>query len=31
MGAGPNGLMTGACLARAGAKVVVMERRYEVG
>jgi phytoene dehydrogenase-like protein len=31
IGAGPNGLMTGAYLAKAGAKVVVIERRYEVG
>jgi len=31
IGAGPNGLMTGAYLASAGAKVAVVERRYEVG
>ena len=31
IGAGPNGLMTGAYLASAGAKVIVVERRYEVG
>jgi len=31
IGAGPNGLMTGAYLAKAGAKVAVVERRYEVG
>jgi len=31
IGAGPNGLMTGAYLAKAGAKVVVIERRYEIG
>jgi len=31
IGAGPNGLMTGAYLAKAGLKVCVVERRYEVG
>ena len=31
IGAGPNGLMTAAYLAKAGAKVCVVERRYEVG
>jgi len=31
VGAGPNGLITAAYLARAGAKVAVVERRYEVG
>jgi phytoene dehydrogenase-like protein len=31
IGGGPNGLMTGAYLAKAGAKVAVVERRYEVG
>jgi phytoene dehydrogenase-like protein len=31
IGGGPNGLMTGAYLASAGAKVIVVERRYEVG
>jgi len=31
VGAGPNGLMTGAYLAKAGAKVAVVERRYEIG
>jgi len=31
IGGGPNGLMTGAYLASAGAKVAVVERRYEVG
>ena len=31
IGAGPNGLMAGAYLAKAGAKVAVVERRYEVG
>ncbi|GAF77464.1 unnamed protein product, partial [marine sediment metagenome] len=31
IGAGPNGLTTGAYLAKAGAKVAVVERRYEVG
>ncbi|MBM4463102.1 MAG: NAD(P)/FAD-dependent oxidoreductase, partial [Chloroflexi bacterium] len=31
IGAGPNGLMTAAYLARAGAKVAIIERRYEVG
>lgn len=31
IGAGPNGLMTGAYLAKAGAKVIVVERRYEAG
>jgi phytoene dehydrogenase-like protein len=31
IGAGPNGLMTAAYLAKAGAKVAVVERRYEVG
>ncbi len=31
IGGGPNGLMTAAYLAKAGAKVVVVERRYEIG
>ncbi len=31
IGGGPNGLMTAAYLAKAGAKVCVVERRYEVG
>ena len=31
IGAGPNGLMTAAYLARAGLKVALVERRYEVG
>ncbi|MFC2000821.1 phytoene desaturase family protein, partial [Chloroflexota bacterium] len=31
IGGGPNGLMTAAYLASAGAKVAVVERRYEVG
>ncbi len=31
IGAGPNGLMTAAYLARAGLKVAIVERRYEVG
>src|SRR5512136_2825305 len=31
IGGGPNGLMTAAYLAKAGAKVCVVESRYEVG
>ena len=31
IGAGPNGLMTAAYLAKAGLKVAVIERRYEIG
>jgi phytoene dehydrogenase-like protein len=31
IGAGPNGLMTAAYLAKAGLKVALVERRYEVG
>jgi phytoene dehydrogenase-like protein len=31
VGGGPNGLITSAYLARAGLKVVVCERRYEIG
>ncbi|MFN8103666.1 MAG: NAD(P)/FAD-dependent oxidoreductase [Acidimicrobiia bacterium] len=31
IGAGPNGLIAGAYLARAGMKVCVVERRYEIG
>lgn len=31
IGAGPNGLQTGAYLSKAGQKVLVLERRYECG
>lgn len=31
IGGGPNGLITGAYLAKAGLKVVVAEKRYEIG
>jgi len=31
IGGGPNGLITAAYLAKAGAKVVLCEKRYEVG
>jgi len=31
IGAGPNGLITGAYLAKAGLKVALVERRYEIG
>jgi len=31
IGAGPNGLITAAYLAKAGLKVVLVERRYEIG
>jgi ribulose 1,5-bisphosphate synthetase/thiazole synthase len=31
IGGGPNGLITSAYLARAGLKVAVCERRYEIG
>ena len=31
IGGGPNGLMTAAYLARAGLKVALVERRYEIG
>lgn len=31
IGAGPNGLMTAAYLARAGLRVALIERRYEIG
>lgn len=31
IGAGPNGLMTAAYLAKAGLKVALVERRYEIG
>jgi phytoene dehydrogenase-like protein len=31
IGGGPNGLTTGAYLSKAGQKVLVMERRYEMG
>ena len=31
IGGGPNGLMTAAYLAKAGLKVVLIERRYEIG
>jgi phytoene dehydrogenase-like protein len=31
IGAGPNGLITAAYLARAGLKVALVERRYEIG
>ncbi|MFA5367773.1 MAG: FAD-dependent oxidoreductase, partial [Dehalococcoidia bacterium] len=31
IGGGPNGLMTAAYLAKAGLKVIVIERRYEIG
>ena len=31
IGAGPNGLITAAYLAKAGLKVALVERRYEIG
>ena len=31
IGGGPNGLITAAYLAKAGLKVALVERRYEVG
>ena len=31
IGAGPNGLMAAAYLAKAGLKVALVERRYEIG
>ena len=31
IGAGPNGLTTGAYLAKAGLKVLLLERRFEMG
>ncbi len=31
IGAGPNGLQTGAYLSKAGQKVLVLEQRYECG
>lgn len=31
VGAGPNGLTVGAYLAKAGAKVLLLERRHETG
>ena len=31
IGAGPNGLITASYLAKAGLKVALIERRYEVG
>ncbi|MCP4716603.1 MAG: FAD-dependent oxidoreductase, partial [Deltaproteobacteria bacterium] len=31
IGAGPNGLITAAYLAKAGLRVCLVERRYEIG
>ena len=31
IGAGPNGLTVGAYLAKAGLKVLLLERRFEIG
>ncbi len=31
IGGGPNGLVAGAYLAKAGQKVLVLERRHEMG
>ena len=31
IGAGPNGMQIGAYLAKAGQKVLILEKRYEAG
>ena len=31
IGAGPNGLVVGAYLAKAGLKVLLLDKRYEMG